>query len=549
MCPVACLLALVAYFYALDGLYIPHIGDEAPYIEIARLTGESGDWLPLSTGPELDNTKPPLLFWVGILSTKMAGTFSLFWLRLPVVMATLLTAAVVYTVARRLSSDPSVGLIAGLSFLGFHSSFQYGRPFLTNLPETLFLFASFSLVLVAREGRLGLGRWGLVGLLLGAACLVKSFALVGPAGLAYAAYGWRRAHGDRRSFWTRTVPGILLASGVALSCFGLWPLFDPAPSAILQHFVLGENVSKLGGDGYLRGLFVGPYPLHRLWLGPFANAGLLAIPVVFVVVRSLRDRSRLSGEEKGLWLYVLAFLAVYSIPSQRQENYLLPVMPALAILLAMRWRDVQTGWLRAFCVPGALVAVALVFVVANARAEVLPPGGYHAWQIGVPVVTALGWLVVMFRPTVARVGFHALVFATLFSLACATAPFESELGRFDPERVKRLEGRVVYVPESFIRRHERHRFLLPGATVEGYDPLDTKRVSQLLESGQIVVMHRSLSDNATGPFRVLGRRLDLRSRLTPDEIGRVVFGGELDLLVRQELIVRRFSNERFRERR
>ena len=40
--PAIGLLAVFSYLYSLDGLHIPHIGDEAPYIEITRLTAEEG---------------------------------------------------------------------------------------------------------------------------------------------------------------------------------------------------------------------------------------------------------------------------------------------------------------------------------------------------------------------------------------------------------------------------------------------------------------------------------------------------------------------------
>ena len=135
--PVVSLLAVVAYLYSVDGLYIPHIGDEAPYIEIARLTAESGEWLPLRTAPGLENTKPPALFWLGIVTTRWAESFTLFRLRFPIVVCTFLTAGLTFFVARRLTRDLECGYIAGLTFLGFYSSYQYGRPFLTNLSRNV----------------------------------------------------------------------------------------------------------------------------------------------------------------------------------------------------------------------------------------------------------------------------------------------------------------------------------------------------------------------------------------------------------------------------
>ena len=103
--PLVALFAVCVYAYALDGLYIPHIGDEAPYIEIARLTAESGRWLPLETAPGLENTKPPGLFWLGVVSTSWAESFTLWRLRFPILLCTLLTAALVLLVARRITGE------------------------------------------------------------------------------------------------------------------------------------------------------------------------------------------------------------------------------------------------------------------------------------------------------------------------------------------------------------------------------------------------------------------------------------------------------------
>ena len=92
-------LGIGVYAFGLGGQYIPTNGDELVYIHIARLTAESGHWLPLvSDLPDMRNTKPPLLFWqaiaAGNLPSLVAGSWgspwTLFWLRLPSLVYTLL---------------------------------------------------------------------------------------------------------------------------------------------------------------------------------------------------------------------------------------------------------------------------------------------------------------------------------------------------------------------------------------------------------------------------------------------------------------------------
>ena len=525
--PAVALFGAFVYLASLDGLYIPHIGDEAPYLEIARLTAENGSWLPLKAGAGLENTKPPLLYWMGIVATDWGSKWTLLRLRLPVVAFTFATALLTFWLCRKLGDERETAWLAALTFLGFYSSFHYGRPFLINSPETFFVFLTFALALVFRES------WMAAGVALGIACLFKSFALVAPVGLALAWVG-----GRRRLFHTG------LTAAIALAIFGLWPLLDPDPAGVFRHFVLEENLGKLRGPGYLRGLVTGPYALHWLWLGHFGNAGLFAVPLLFLILATLRERKSLSAEEKSLWVLVLSFLLVYSIPSQRQENYLIPTVPVLAILLARRWNRLPEGWFRWFAVPGVVFTAALLWVMLGIRARVLPPGSYAAWQLAVPAAVLALWMALVALPKAARYAFHGMVFASFLLISIAVAPFEGPLGRYDPERVAFLEGKRVYVPSEFISRHERHRFLLPGARIEGYDPADVDSASRLLSSGQHVVVYRAPGGGIEGPFRVIARRFDLRSRQDRAEMWRIFYHRELDLLVRQELVVRRHRRDR-----
>jgi 4-amino-4-deoxy-L-arabinose transferase-like glycosyltransferase len=524
--PATALFGALVYLYSLDGLYIPHIGDEAPYIEITRLTAESGSLLPLKTSAGLENTKPPLLYWLGIAATSWSSKWTLFRLRAPILAFTFLTSALAFWVARRLGLGREVAWLSALTFLGFYSSFQYGRPFLINSPETFFVFLSFALFLVRASPIAS-------GLALGVACLFKSFALTAPVGVALA---WS---GGRKRF-----PQAAVIVAIALAVFALWPLLDPDPAAVLRHFVLEENFGKLRGEGYVRGLFTGPYALHWLWLGPFGSAGLFAVPLLFLAVTSFRERKSLSPEEKSLWILVLSFLLVYSIPSQRQENYLIPTVPALSILVARRWKELPDSWLRSSAVPGVLFAAALLWVLTGIRGLVLPPGSYAFWHVAVPVLVLGAWLLLLALPRAARRHFHAMVFASFLLLSIVVAPFEGPLGRYSPQRISFLKGKRVYVPSEFISRHERHRFLLPGARIEGYDPANVDSLSRLLSSGQHVIVYRPPGGGVDGPFRVIGRRFDLRSRQTLDEMWRIFYHRELDLLVRQELVVRRHRRDR-----
>lgn len=543
--PATLALAVFAYLYHFDGFYAPRIGDESPYIQIVRLTAKSGQWLPLETAPGLENTKPPFLFWLGMISTHWAQNWSLFHLRLPIVVVTCLTAGIVFWLAHRITGDRECGFFSAIAFLGFRSTFQYGRPFLTNLPETLFVFLPFALVVGFRNRveRWGLGFWVVQGMLLGVACLFKSFVLVVPVGFGFMCLFLVERRWDLASFLRKDALKIGTLILVALLCFALWPALDPEPGSVIRQFVLEENVGKLGGTGYFSGLVTGPYAAYRIWLAPFASTGLFALPLLYVLVRALKRREDLSFEERSLWVVTLSFLIVYTFPSQRQENYLLPVTPALAVLLALHWKEIPQRWFYLFQVPLALGLVLLYRLMFEVSQQV---GGYAMWHLLVPALglgaTALGLILIR----LSRYTFPVAVFFALLSLTCFLAPFDGSRGRFEPDRVELLKGKTIYVPSSFIGKYERHRFLLPRSRIEGYEPEDVEVLNKLLGSRKYVAVQRDFGQQVEGPYRIFARRLDLRTRQPLAELARIVFEKDITLLIQQELIVRRQTVRRER---
>lgn len=538
--PAVFLIALIAYLYHLDSLHIVNIGDEAPYLQITRLTAAAGHWLPLQGEAGMRNTKPPMLFWQGIVSTNWAQAWTLWRLRLPIVLYTFVVAGLVFLLACRASGTREQGWLAALSFLAFSSTLQHGRPFLTNMPETLFLFLPVFGLIFWREkyDARRLWFWLAAGLSIGIATLYRSFVLVAPMGLALAWIMFYRRAWQVKPFLLRDAPGIALALTVALLCFSLWPLLDPEPQAIWSRFVVGENVGKLQGDGYPGGLFSGPYPVWRIWLGQFTNAGLMAPILVGIVIITLRQGRSLTETEKTLWLFVLAFLVVYTLPSQRQENYLLPTVPALAVLIGLRWPQLGTTWFRLMLLPAAIGIVLVVMLgYAMARAPITGDG-YGATQIAVWLVglAALAWA--LLRVRTAPMLFHLICFLGFLGFAALLAPFDGPAGRFPAATAARLTGETVYVSYNFPGKYDRHRFLLPRTDIQGYWHDDTALRDRLLREGKPVALQLAYDEAPPDGYDVLGERLDLRSRLSAGELSDILIRHRIDRMVRKEVIVK-----------
>ena len=193
-------LAVIAYLYGLDGRFIPKNGDESVYFHILRLTASSGSWLPLQSDLDhMRNTKPPMLYWQGIVSTHWGRDWNLWALRLPSVAYSFATAILVYLLGSRLSpydersrEGVQSGVIAALIFLASFSTFRYGRPFLTNAPEVFWLFLPFFLLLYTGRAAFE-SHWAMplaIGVTMGVGLLYKSFALAAPMGFGLAWWYW-----------------------------------------------------------------------------------------------------------------------------------------------------------------------------------------------------------------------------------------------------------------------------------------------------------------------------------------------------------------------
>ncbi len=535
-------LAVFLYFFDLGGQHIPKNGDEFPYAHITRLTAASGHLLPLQSElAGMRNTKPPLLFWQGIASTDGGKAWTLTRLRIPNVVYTLLTALLCGLLAARLARDWRKGLLAGLIFLAFFSTYRFGRPFLTNAPETFWLFLPFFLLLYLP--RAFASRWlpALLGSAVGIGLLYKSFALLLPVGLTLA---WWYLH-ERRyrilPFVQADAWKLALIAALALGLFSLWFVFDPQPQAIWDEFVVGENAGKFDpkSGGYFVKLLWGPSSFWALLLGYPMNAGLLAFPVFGLMFAAVRRARSLSREEKLLWIVPLVMLLVFSLPSQRSARYLLDAMPALAVLAALGWERLGRAW---FLLSLALILFCLALL------------GYLAWQIEAaqtaPGTTLFGFAYALLlaataafsifaaaRPAITRPATVVAALLALLALAGFLRPFHGERGQFSAASIARVAGREVRVPYDFNAKYEAYRFLLPGTHIRGYVETRTMDIDALARQYPLFAAHLPLDAPPCAGCRVLGERLDLRGRHSPAEFKEILRGRVFENLFVKEVLL------------
>jgi 4-amino-4-deoxy-L-arabinose transferase-like glycosyltransferase len=550
------LATALGYLFELGGDHIPRNGDELVYAHIARLTAESGHWLPLVSSYDfMRNTKPPLLFWQAMVAGGWGEHWTLLDLRLPSVIYLWATALMVGLLAWKVSrnagpgAEParprdrarlnhhavSMGAIAATLFLSFFSTYRYGRPYLTSAPETFWLFGVF-FALAWSPSRWLASRWKfplIAGLAIGIGCLYKSFAMVVPVGFGLALC-YQTLHA-RRAPWQLLRPGfftdglkVVAICAIAVAVFSLWFALDPQPGEVWREFVVGENAGKFkSSPGYLKVAFSGSGGILVILTGYFVNAGLLfplTVGCAWAAWRSYRTGRRaspgVSDTEKVMWLWLLALALVFTLPDQRSARYLIPAMPAVAVLTALYWSRIPRIWFSLtllFCALGALALGQIAYGAIRATQDkaVYPPLFWILLGV-IEILCVIG----MFKKDVTRAITVPAGFVVLFALAWVTAPFNGPLGHFSPETVDRLQGQQLMVPNNFNGQFERYQFFLKGAKIIPYaapQPVDFEDVDALLKSSRYALVLRRIGQAPCQHCRVLDVRWDLRSRQDASE--------------------------------
>ncbi len=293
--------------------------DEGRNAEVGREMAETNDYvMPRLNGlPYLD--KPVVYFATEAAVMELLGPTELA-ARLPAYLFTLATAAVVFWFARRTGADPYV---AAIVFLSMPLTIAFARTVIFD--SALMFFCTFALVafylaIEDRDQRWSLAAWAAMGL----AMITKgpvTFVLVLFVAIPYA---WRR----RALSAIFPLLGIVLFAAVIAPW--VWGVMQVVPE-FLRYVLVTETAERMATDALKR---TGP-PWYFV---PYLIAG--ALPWSLVVLfnwRQLKDR-RL--------LYLILWIAIpfvfFSINQSKRPQYILPLMPAIALVVAHMWREAKT---------------------------------------------------------------------------------------------------------------------------------------------------------------------------------------------------------------
>lgn len=355
--------------------------DEPRYARIAQEMNLRNSYVTptLEFRPWLE--KPPLLFWLEALSFKIFGV-SEWSARFPVAICALTAALAVGVFAAGIAGSRA-GFIAPLILTTSGLFFVYARAAGTDMP----LLAAFTLALVAtfeasRRGSNAMMLGG--GAALGLATLAK-----GPVALVlFAAVYLIYALIVQAFPWNRIQSLLGLASFCCVSVPWYWLVWLENGANFVATFWLNHHLAR-----FLTSVHHHSQPfwyyLPVLILGLFPWSFFLIAPAVRMV-RRRRPAVGLNREEVFLWLWFVIPVLFFSLSNSKLPGYVLPVLPAAAVLAALewdrlsrldlhahRWLRLQIGLVFGF---GVVFSAAIVWGFSHV---------YDSWSVGAALAACL----------------------------------------------------------------------------------------------------------------------------------------------------------------
>ncbi len=365
--------------------------DEGRYAEIAREILATGDWVTMRLNGVDYFAKPPLQFWA------TAATFKLFGegtgaARLSLSLLGFGSALWIGYVGRRL-----FGRDAGyMAFAVLASSLLYvalGHILTPNMSVTAFMtfgVGAFLLAQTRREDPVQVRRWMLLGwAALGFAVLSKGLmGVVLPGAAVFAYMLWQRDWAVLRHLHLGAGLGVMLL--VAAPWFVAVSVANPEFPNV---FFLQEHFERYTAETFRR-----EQPLYY-FVPVLAIAMLPWLPSL--ARELLRPRFAWwprSGQgfdpDRFLWTYAVLIFVFFSLGSSKLPSYLLPMSPALALLMGRGLSEGRT--VRPDIAGAGILGITLLvggMLVERFASSSFPPemlASYRPWLVAAGLVLLVG---------------------------------------------------------------------------------------------------------------------------------------------------------------
>jgi len=345
-------LALIALAVFLPGIASRDLWnpDEPRYAEVAREMRVDGEWLVPHLNGRIYAEKPPLQFWSIATFSYLTGGVGPVAARLPAILSVVAATLLVADMAAKLF-ELRVAWWAALIFLSSAKILWQGR--IGQIDMLLIALVTAAMAAFVRgyvDDRPGSYRWFWV--FTGLATLAK-----GPVGLLpplLSILVWAFATGQRRVLRElRIGGGLVVWAAVVL----LW--FVPAAVSggreYFETMLFKQNVGR----------FADPWHHFRPWYyylgvipGDFFPWSLFLPGALWVGARRIFGRRRRGVTLAMSWMLVT--LAFFSLSPAKRTVYILTMYPAMALLVAAAFAEIESSWprfRRLLTVPAGLAAL------------------------------------------------------------------------------------------------------------------------------------------------------------------------------------------------
>ncbi len=352
----ALILLLVALsFICIDSLKILRPDDESLYVQIAREMFARHDiWAPIWCG-EYAFYKPPFVYWLIMLGFTAFGS-SFLAARIPIVTVSIATIFLTYCLGRELHSRKAGLLAAAMTAtsLGF---VIYGKIAMMDIPLTfLITLAVFFFQRAVKEQSTPYVY--LFCLASGLSTLVKgpiSLVIILLFALSYVIITKEAAFFLRLSLLPAWLFLALLAGlwPIALYCKGLYQQW-------FDFFIIRENFGKFSDLHYPGFLMIQSFLIYLFPWSPLLVASLW----ILVKKKLYRNKAILL-----FLLWMLAVLVVHLFPATKLKHYVIPAIPAGALLIAaaIELYPKERACMLGKAVVQILAAAAILFLAAMLR--------------------------------------------------------------------------------------------------------------------------------------------------------------------------------------
>ncbi|MGZ8844321.1 MAG: ArnT family glycosyltransferase [Pyrinomonadaceae bacterium] len=351
------LFILIAGFYLWALGSLPLVGpDEPRYAQVAREMFARRDFITPTLGGYPWFEKPPLLYWMMMLSYRILG-INEYAARFGPAICGLLTAAFVYWIGRTLTDHPddshegtdklaggALGEWSALIWLSSLGAITFSRGASFDIVLTMIVTGAFAFFCASqiRDGTKGgpfrtsrspifliIGFYFFAGLSLLAKGLIGFVIIFGVIGLYYLI----RREWPKRAFAVSLVWGIPLALAVA----GVWfvPMIARHGWTFIDQFIIQHHFARFVSNKYHH---PGPIYFYLPVIVGLALPWTIILGAAIISIRrwSWRGASPLDRLRVFAFVWLILPMAFFSFSGSKLTAYILPVLPVAAILVGER---------------------------------------------------------------------------------------------------------------------------------------------------------------------------------------------------------------------